>query len=93
MNALIDSGSVRTLMNGKMYESLNLCEPTRSAPDLVTLTGTTVPTAGVSDVCLDSGLVLKDVVLTSGMGVPLLIGTDVLETNAGVLDHSRNVLV
>ena len=30
---------------------------------------------------------------TSGMGVPLLIGTDVLETNAGVLDYSRNVLV
>ena len=46
MNALIDSRSVRTLMNGKMYESLNLCEPTRSAPDLVTLTGTTVPTGG-----------------------------------------------
>ena len=95
MDECIDrlSGSVRTLMNGKMYESLNLCEPTRSSPDLVTLTGTTVPTAGVSDVCLDNGLILKYVVLTSGMGVPLLIGTDVLETNAGVLDYSMNVLV
>ena len=37
-------------MNGKMYKSLNLCETTRSSPDLVTLTGTTVATAGVSDV-------------------------------------------
>ena len=35
----------------------------------------------------------KDVVLTSGMGVPLLIGTDVLETNTRVLDYSQNVLV
>ena len=50
-NALIDSGSVRTLMNGELYESLNLTTPTRS--DLVTLTGTRVPTAGVVDPCLD----------------------------------------
>ena len=56
MNALIDSGSVRTLIHGKMYESLNLCEPTRSSPDLVTLTGTTVPTAGVVDICTNDGI-------------------------------------
>ena len=93
MNALVDSGSVRTLMNVSMYESLNLPPPTRSAPDLVTLTGTMVPTAGVVDVCINHGLVLNNVVLTSGMGVPLLIGTDILETNEGVLDYSRNVLL
>ena len=38
-------------MNGELYESLNLTTPTRS--DLVTLTGTMVPTAGVVDLCLD----------------------------------------
>ena len=67
---------------------LNFVNPL-GLPDLVTLTGTTVPT----DVCMDNGLVLNNVVLTSGMGVPLLIGTDVLETNQGVLDYSRNVLL
>ena len=44
--------------------------------------------------CLpDNGLMLRDVVVTSGMGVPLLIGTDVLEVNGGIIDYSRNVLV
>ena len=75
-----------------MYESLKLPPPTRSAPDLVTLTGTTVPTAGVVDVRMDNNLMLCNVVLTSGMGVPLLIGTDVLEANDGILDYSKNVL-
>ena len=75
-----------------MYERLRLPPPTRSAPNLATLTGTTVPTAGVVNVCLDNGVMLNDVVLTSGMGVPVLIGTDVLEANDGVLDYSRNVL-
>ena len=42
-------------MNGELYESLNLTTPTRS--DLVTLTGTRVPTAGVVDLCLDECLV------------------------------------
>ena len=80
-------------MNGKMYESLKLCAPTRPAPDLVTLTGTTVPTAGVFDICTDVGLRLMNIVVTSGMGVPLLIGTDVLEANDGVLEYSQNVLM
>ena len=80
-------------MNGELYGSLKLPPPTRSAPNLVTLTGTVVPTAGVADVCLDNGIVLYNVVLTSGMGVPLLIGTDVLEANDGVLDYSQNVLM
>ena len=93
VNALVDSGSCRTLMNGELYECLKLPPPTRSAPDLVTLTGTTVPTAGVVDVRLSSGLMLNNVVLTSGMGVPLLIGTDTLEANGGILDYSRNVLL
>ena len=75
-----------------MYESLKLPPPTRSAPDLVTLTGTTVPTAGVVDVRMDNNLMLCNVVLTSGMGVPMLIGTDVLEANDGILDYSKNVL-
>ena len=79
-------------MNGELYESLKLPPPTRSAPDLVTLTGTTVPTAGVVDVRMNNNLVLNNVVLTSGMEVPLLIGTDVLEANNGILDYSRNVL-
>ena len=65
----------------------------RPAPDLATITGTTVPTAGVSDICTDDGLVMKDVAITSGMGVPLLIGTDVLEMNKGVLDYSKDTLV
>ena len=92
VNALVDSGSCRTLLNVSTYESFNLPSPTRSAPDLVTLTGTRVPTAGVVDICLDTGLVLNNVVLTSGMGVPLLIGTGLLEANEGVLDYSLNVL-
>ena len=89
INALVDSVSCRTLMNVSTYESFNLPSPTRSTPDLVTVTGTTVPTAGVVDICLDTGLVLNNVVLTSGMGVPVLIGTDVLEANGGVLDYSQ----
>ena len=92
INALVDSGSCRTLMNGELYKCLKLPSPTRSAPNLVTLTGTVVPTAGVADVCLDNGIVLYNVVLTSGMGVPLLIGTDVLEANNGVLNYGRNTL-
>ena len=40
-------------MNGELYESLNLTTPMWSVPDLVTLTGTRVPTAGVVDLCLD----------------------------------------
>ena len=80
-------------MNGELYKCLKLPSPTRSAPNLVTLTGTMVPTAGVADVCLDNGIVLYNVVLTSGMGVPLLIGTDVLEANNGILDYARNVLL
>ena len=92
LSALVDSGSCRTLLNVSTYESLNLPPPTRSAPDLVTLTGTAVPTAGVVDICTNDGIELNNVVLTSGMGVPLLIGTDVLEANNGVLDYGCNIL-
>ena len=52
-----------------------------------------MPTAGVVDVSMDNGVKLNNVVLTSGMGVPVLIGTDVLEANKGLLDYSRNILV
>ena len=93
MIALVDSGSVRTLMNVSTYKRLNICKPTRSAPDLVTLTGTMVPTAGVIGVCTDNGLSLNNVVLTSGMGVPVLISTDVLEANQGIMDYSKGVLL
>ena len=44
------------------------------------------------DICTNDGIRLNNVVLTSGMGVPLLIGTDVLEANNGILDYSSNVL-
>ena len=47
-----------------------------------------MPTAGVVDVCLNNGLNFDNVVLTSGMGVPLLIGTDVLETNLIIVEMS-----
>ena len=42
---------------------------------------------------MNNGITLYNVVLTSGMGVPVLIGTDVLEANQGVLDYSNNMLV
>ena len=75
MDALIDSGSVRTLMNVSMYERLKLPPPTRSAPDLVTLTGTTVPTAGVIDVCMNNGITLYKYWNINNSAIQILVGT------------------
>ena len=78
-------------MDKALYDQISPNVTLRLAPPLVTLTGTPVPVSGQGEFQLNN--MCMNVIVSSSMGVPLLIGTDMLERHSGMIDYENNVVI
>ena len=93
--ALVDTGACATLMDYGLYRDIigNITQHSRltPSPSLCTLTGAPIDTKG-SYYCNIGGLGCN-VVVVEKLGIPLLIGTDLLKSGGGRIDYYRDSVV
>ena len=93
--ALVDTGACATLMDYGLYMDMirNISQNSKltPSPSLCTLTGAPIDTKG-SYYCNIGGLGCN-VVVVDKLGIPLLIGTDLLKSGGGRIDYYRDSVV